>query len=57
MRSIISGIAVILLVATLMGTFYLGYHGIGLVDAGGPSVRQGSTSGPGIFGGGPSSGK
>lgn len=57
MRSVLMLIVVILLLSTLAGTFYMGYSGIGIAGASSSSVREGSTSGPLVRGGGPSSGK
>jgi len=51
------GVVVILLLLSLMGTAYASYTGIGLTNLASPSARQGSTSGPGVIGGGPGSGK
>jgi hypothetical protein len=57
MRTIMMGVVVLLLLSCLLGSFYMGYRGVGITSAGGPSARQGSTSGPVIIGGGPGSGK
>ncbi|NDJ85899.1 MAG: hypothetical protein GYB66_08440 [Chloroflexi bacterium] len=56
-RGIIMTFIVFLLLLCLMGTFYASYTGIGLVNAGAASVREGSSGGPVIRGGGPSGGK
>lgn len=56
MRGVALLIVLLMLMGGLVGSFYLGYRGVGVTHAG-PSVRQGSLGGIAIFGGGPSSGK
>lgn len=56
MRAVVLAVVLLLLLSGLLGSFYLGYRGIGVTHAG-PSVRQGSLGGISFYGGGPSSGK
>ena len=56
-RMIGSTLVLALLGALLAGSIYASYAGVGIVDIGSPSARQGSTFGPYIFGGGPGDGK